>query len=67
MEAARIINGILKGIAYTHKKGIIHRDIKTSKLMNFTPNILKVNILLGSKKDYNKVKIIDYGLATKID
>jgi len=50
-EAARIVCGILEGVAYMHDRGIVHRDIKPE------------NILFESKQKASRVKIIDFGLS----
>ena len=53
---------IVKGLKYIHSKKIIHRDIKLSNILLDFENIEDKNNfnLLSSK-----VKIIDFGLATK--
>jgi predicted Ser/Thr protein kinase len=40
-----------EGLAHAHERGIVHRDIKPS------------NILVSTKEDGIKVKVIDFGLA----
>ncbi|MGB2578109.1 serine/threonine protein kinase [Elusimicrobium simillimum] len=47
-----IFQGVLKGLAVAHEKGIIHRDIKPS------------NILINEKLE---AKIVDFGIAKKIE
>lgn len=47
-----ILFGVLKGLAYAHSKGVVHRDIKPD------------NILISSE---GQVKITDFGLATLED
>ncbi len=47
-EVLRIIHDIASAIAYAHKKGVVHRDLKPD------------NILLG---DNRELKIADFGLA----
>lgn len=44
-----LLNEILEGVSYIHKKGIIHRDLKPA------------NILISEATD--AIKIIDFGLA----
>lgn len=47
-----VLFGVLKGLAYAHSKGVVHRDIKPD------------NILISSE---GQVKITDFGLATLED
>ena len=54
-EAALVMQGILKAVAYLHKKGIIHRDLKPA------------NIIFGSETDLTTVKVMDFGLSAKFE
>ena len=47
-----LFEGVLKGLAVAHEKGIIHRDIKPSNIL-ITPE--------------GKPKIVDFGIAKKIE
>lgn len=51
-EALRIIEESVHGLAYSHSRGLTHRDIKAS------------NILLGTDK---VAKLVDFGLAEMTD
>lgn len=53
-EAANYMRQIIEGIKHMHEKNIIHLDIKPENIM-------------CQKRDSNLVKIIDFGLATKLD
>lgn len=53
-EAAHYMRQIIEGIKHMHEKNIIHLDIKPENIM-------------CQKKNSNLVKIIDFGLATKLD
>lgn len=50
-EAALLMNNILSCINYCHKKGLVHRDLKPE------------NVLLEENKDFDDLKVIDFGLA----
>ncbi|KAL3685276.1 hypothetical protein R1sor_003298 [Riccia sorocarpa] len=50
-EAATTISQVLKGVAYLHSIGIVHRDLKLE------------NILLKTKDENSVVKIADFGLS----
>ncbi len=47
-----LFDGVLKGLSVAHEKGIIHRDIKPSNIL-ITPE--------------GKPKIVDFGIAKKVD
>lgn len=53
-EAANYMRQIIEGIKHMHEKNIIHLDIKPENIM-------------CQKMNSNLVKIIDFGLATKLD
>ena len=53
-EAANYMRQIIEGIRHMHEKNIIHLDIKPENIM-------------CQKRSDNRVKIIDFGLATKLD
>ena len=44
---------ILDRIQFIHSKGVIHRDIKPD------------NFLIGKKEKYNKIYVVDFGLAKR--
>ena len=50
-EAAMILKGILRAVAYLHSKNIVHRDLKPD------------NILIPTDEDLSAVKVIDFGLS----
>ena len=51
----KIMLNIVKALKYLHSKGIMHRDLKPE------------NLMIKSKKQRLNVKIIDFGLSTKIN
>lgn len=54
-DAAVIIKQVLNGINYMHKHNIVHRDLKPE------------NLVLESKNDIKRIRIIDFGLSTHFD
>ena len=53
-EACIIMEQLLSGICYSHKNGIVHRDLKSE------------NILLEDKSRNLEIKIVDWGYATQM-
>eukprot|EP00977_Amphora_coffeiformis_P002781 scaffold523_cov166-Amphora_coffeaeformis.AAC.9 len=53
-HAKAIVRHILQAVAYMHKMGVVHRDLKLENIMFATP-----------RHKASEVKIIDFGLATK--
>jgi calcium-dependent protein kinase len=50
-NAALIMKQVLSAVFYCHKNGIVHRDLKPE------------NILLEDSKNFNNIKIIDFGTS----
>lgn len=50
-DASIIMKQLLSCLNYCHSKNIVHRDIKPE------------NILLESNKDFNQIKVIDFGIS----
>ncbi|CAD8126203.1 unnamed protein product [Paramecium sonneborni] len=53
-KAAKIMNQLLLTIGYIHHQGVVHRDIKPE------------NILYQYNNCYEWIKLIDFGISTKI-
>ncbi len=54
-EVLELLRGILAGIGYAHRLGIVHRDIKSS------------NIMVSRLENKLHANIMDFGLAAKVD
>ena len=54
-DAALLIRQVLSCICYCHLNNIVHRDLKPE------------NILLESNKEYDQIKIIDFGTSVRVD
>ena len=52
-ENSIIFKSIMNAVAYLHKNGIVHRDLKLE------------NILIEDKNDLMSIKLIDFGLSDK--
>ena len=52
-NVALLMRQLLWCVNYIHGKGVVHRDLKPE------------NILFEAKKDYDQVKIIDFGTAVE--
>ncbi len=50
-EGVEIIRGVAQGLAYAHKKGLVHRDVKPA------------NVMLEREGSGHTPKIVDFGLA----
>ena len=50
-ERIQLFQGVCDGVQHAHQKGVVHRDLKPS------------NILVATRDDRAKPKIIDFGLA----
>ena len=55
-DAKNIMAGILSGLGHLHSQGVVHRDIKLGNVL-----------LVDSKYDLSKLKIIDLGFAKKLE
>ena len=53
-ECAKIIKGILMGVKHIHSENFVHRDLKPS------------NVVIDDLSNLETVKIVDFGLAIKI-
>lgn len=53
-DARSCFQQIVKGLAYLHSKGIVHRDLKLE------------NLMLASEDAITNVKIVDFGLAKSL-
>lgn len=49
-----IIRTIVGVVNYLHSKGIVHRDLKPE------------NMMLEADKDFDQIKLIDFGSATRL-
>jgi predicted Ser/Thr protein kinase len=54
-ETSDIFTGVLKGMSYAHRKGVVHRDLKPS------------NIMLIKDQGVLVPKIVDFGIAKIIE
>lgn len=54
-DAREIFSRVLDGVAHIHQQGVVHRDLKVENLMMKRPG------------DLSSVKIIDVGLAIKVE
>ncbi|CAG9324467.1 unnamed protein product [Blepharisma stoltei] len=52
-EAATVMKGIFRAVAYLHDRKVLHRDLKPD------------NIMFGKPHDLSSVKVADFGLSTK--
>jgi len=54
-NAAQVMYALLRCLKYLHEQGIMHRDLKPE------------NLLLEENKNYEQVKLIDFGTAKKFE
>ena len=53
-EASKVMQSLLKGVAYVHARDIIHRDLKPANIL-----------LANTRDDCSTVKIVDFGLSAE--
>lgn len=53
-DAVPIIRSFLSALSYLHENNIVHRDLKPE------------NLMLAKKDDVMDIKIVDFGLSTKL-
>mmetsp|Transcript_12352 Transcript_12352/g.28986 ORF Transcript_12352/g.28986 Transcript_12352/m.28986 type:complete len:468 (+) Transcript_12352:393-1796(+) len=67
-DAAWMVRNILDGLSYCHDvTGIVHRDLKASNFMFKHKTDISSSNKQGISENLRGIKIIDYGLSTKID
>lgn len=54
-ETAKLMKGLIQAVKYLNLKDYLHRDIKPG------------NIVISNPNDLSSVKLIDFGLAEKIN
>jgi len=56
VEAARLAEGLARGLAVAHSKGIVHRDLKPSNILLTSHGTPKI-------ADFGQIRIVDFGLT----
>lgn len=64
-EAKEYFKQIINGVAYCHKKGIVHRDLKLENIL--IKNICPLEGSQGSIKNSRVLKIADFGISGVAD
>ena len=54
LQASKVMQSLLKGVAYVHARDIIHRDLKPANIL-----------LTNAREDCSTVKIVDFGLSAE--
>lgn len=74
-EAVVFMRQLLDGLAFLHRRSVVHLDVKVcgcglpslwytfSRCLGFQPE----NILLKEETSVSSIKLIDFGLARKLD
>lgn len=55
VKAAHLMYGVMSAVAYMHKAGVVHRDIKAENLL-----------LVDRSSEWPSAKLIDFGFSTKL-